>query len=116
MNKVYFKKTMSKRSKALYQHNANNQEESSTKSCGNLKGAVSLLMISQREIQGKNPAPTRASEMKSYLIKSNNTTPRSSISIDFAAKQFFQILLMDIKNKHAQLNGELEPVTSAISI
>lgn len=47
--------------------------------------------------------------------KTNNATPRIPVNIDFAAKQFFQILLMDIKSRHA-LYDKVEPVASAISL
>lgn len=44
------------------------------------------------------------------LVQSKETTPREEVSIEFAAKQLFQILLVDIKYR----NNKLEPIPSAI--
>lgn len=42
------------------------------------------------------------------LTKRNNTAPRVAVSIDFAARQLFQILLIDIKRRNVQF-AELIP-------
>lgn len=62
----------------------------------------------------KNTSATKDFMLKRAETKSKNHTPRIPVSVDFAAKQFFQILLMDIKSRHA-LNDKVEPVASAIS-
>ncbi len=122
MNKVLTSKTIPKRSKALHQYNTNNQEESLIKPCANSKKTVSLLMVGQcsetkskRGILIKTNNSIKKSGVNGVVVQPKDTTPRSEISIDFAAKQFFQILLMDIKSRHA-LNNNLEPVVSAFSV
>lgn len=42
------------------------------------------------------------------LTQRKDTTPRIQVSVDFAAKQLFQILLVDIKYRNSKLN-KLEP-------
>lgn len=43
------------------------------------------------------------------LTQRKDTTPRTQVIVEFAAKQLFQILLMDIQYRNSKLN-KLEPV------
>ena len=47
--------------------------------------------------------------LNGQLVQSKDTAPRIQVSVEFAAKQLFQILLMDIQYRNAKLN-KLEPV------
>jgi hypothetical protein len=48
--------------------------------------------------------------LSSPLPKRNNTDPRLKVSVDFAASQWFQILLVHLNSKNKSLNGVLEPI------
>lgn len=52
----------------------------------------------------------KQSRVDRSLTQRKDTTPRSEVSVEFAAKQFFQILLVDIKYRNAKLNNDLEIV------
>lgn len=54
---------------------------------------------------------TNKATLKGELVQPKYTTPRSEVTVEFAAKQFFQILLVDIKYRNAKLNNDLEIVT-----
>ena len=75
----------------------------------NCSKATSAL-ISQREISAKTNNSIKGNGVDRRLAQRKDTTPRSEVSIDFAAKQFFQILLVDIQYRSAKLNNDLEVV------
>lgn len=82
----------------------------------NTAGSTSAL-INRKERYGEkiNNSIKEAGKDKDST-KSNNAAPRVKVSIDFAAKQLFQILLIDIKRRNSQFDGILEPVSSAIYV
>jgi len=73
-------------------------------------------LISKREISPKTNNSIKQSGLDSQLVQTNNHTRRIEVSIEFAAKQLFQILLIDIKRRNTQFDGILEPVPSAICV
>lgn len=62
----------------------------------------------------KTKKTTNRADLNGQLVQSKDTTPRSEVTVEFAAKQLFQILLVDIKYRNAKLNNKLEPIPSAI--
>jgi hypothetical protein len=72
--------------------------------------------ISQSEIWTESAAPKESSQPLVKSTKSNNNTPRLQATVEFAAKQLFQILLVDIKRRNAELNNEISTVPGAICV
>mgnify|MGYP000005849717 CR=1 FL=1 len=97
-------------------------EESRQICNGNGSDVTSALMVngnmpqSQREISRENAAPKESSKPLVKSTKSNNNTPRLQATVEFAAKQLFQILLVDIKRRNKELNGEIGIVPGAICV
>lgn len=56
----------------------------------------------------KTNKTTNRAILNGKLTQSNKAYPHSDVSVEFAAKQFFQILLVDIKYRNSKLN-KLEP-------
>lgn len=84
-------------------------EESNLKVNRNANGSVSAL-VKHKEGYRENPKKTiNKVGLNGQLVQGNNHTPQGEVSIEFAAKQLFQILLIDIKYRTAKLNN-LEPV------
>ncbi len=73
-------------------------------------------LISKREISVKTNNSIKQSGVDCGSVQMKDNTPRIQVTVEFAAKQLFQILLVDIKRRNTQLNGELELVPGAISI
>ena len=88
----------------------------------NGSNSSSALMVKENmpqsygEISGRNAAPKESSKALSRSTKTNNHTPRLQVTVEFAAKQLFQILLVDIKRRNAKLNGEIGIVPGAICV
>ena len=101
--------------KSLNGHFSLEQEESSKKVSVNSKALTSQLMHKEG-YRERSTHFIKDVKFNGQVTQTNNATPRTRVSIEFAAKQFFQILLMDIKSRHAQLNNKLEPVASAFSV
>jgi len=59
------------------------------------------------KISGRHVTHKESSKALSRPSKSNNNTPRLQVTVEFAAKQLFQILLVDIKRRNAKLNCEI---------
>lgn len=76
--------------------------------------AQSWKSTSKRGILPKTNNSIKGNGVDRKLTQRNNTTRRSEVSVEFAAKQLFQILLVDIKYRNAKLNNKLEPIPSAI--
>ena len=72
--------------------------------------------ISQSEISRENAAPKESSNTLVKSTKTNNTTPRLRVTVEFAAKQLFQILLVDIKRRNTKFDSILEPLPGAICV
>ncbi len=89
---------------------------------GNGSNTSSALMVngnmpqSYGEISGRNAADKESSKALSRPSKSNNNTPRLQVTVEFAAKQLFQILLVDIKRRNTKLSGEIGIVPGAICV
>ncbi len=78
------------------------------------KDSTTALMISKREISKKNNKDTKKHEI---TCSSNNVVsypPQGKVSVKFAAKQFFQILLINNKYIHSKSDSDLDlpPVPS----
>ncbi len=101
---------------------SHNFEDSRQIGKGNGGDGSSALMVNENmpqsygEISGRNAAYKESSKALSRPSKSNKATPRLQVTIEFAAKQLFQILLVDIKRRNAKLNGEIGIVPGAICI
>lgn len=56
----------------------------------------------------------KETQVNGLCSRSNNTTPRSEISVEFAAKQLFQILLVHVRYIHSKSVSDLDllPVPS----
>ena len=74
------------------------------------------MLQSQREISRENAAPKESSKPLAKSTKSNNNTPRLQVTVEFAAKQLFQILLVDIKRRNTEFDSILEPLPGAICV
>ncbi len=80
----------------------------------NGEGSVSPL-VNHKERCRENPKKTiNEVTLNRQLVQSKDTAPRIQVSVEFAAKQLFQILLIDIKYRNAKLHNQLEPIPSAI--
>lgn len=122
MKTVLYGKSPHSQSNATRQSKHNIGEESSQNTSNNLKRAISPLMIhkqtkrmtqiSQGRISLKTNNHIKKNGVDGFVTQSNNNTPHTPVSIEFAAKQFFQILLMDIKSRHT-FDGKLGLVASA---
>jgi len=76
-----------------------------------LKGKyISPKDESKREIESENHNPTEKCDLDCPLPKRNKVAPRLKVSIDFAASQWFQILLIHLNSKNKKLSGVLEPI------
>jgi len=97
-------------------------QDSNLKVNRNGSDATSAFMVngnmpqSQREISRENAAPKESSKPLAKSTKTNNTTPRLQVTVEFAAKQLFQILLVDIKRRNAKFDSILEPLPGAICV
>lgn len=67
-------------------------------------------LISKGEISRENHSPTEKCDLCCPLPKRNKATPRLKVSVEFAASQWFQILLIHINSKNKSLNGVIEPI------
>ncbi|MCJ7805247.1 hypothetical protein MUP46_01205 [Patescibacteria group bacterium] len=86
-------------------------QESNLKVNKNHNCSTSAL-ISKGEISSKTNNPIKESEVCCPLTNSKDIAPHSKVSIDFAASQWFQILLIHINSKNKKLSGVLEPIPS----
>jgi len=50
----------------------------------------------------------KTTQVNRLCSRSNNTTPRSEVSVEFAAKQLFQILLVHVKYIHSKSVSDFE--------
>lgn len=66
--------------------------------------------ISNGEIKREKNTPIESTDPCCQLPKSKDTTPHLKVSVDFAASQWFQILLVHLNSKNKSLNGVLEPI------
>ena len=73
-------------------------------------------LISKGEISSKTNNSIEESGLECPLPKSNNTAPRLKVSVDFAASQWFQILLININNRNKKIDGVLESFPGATCV
>ncbi len=76
----------------------------------NANFVTSALVKHKEGYVEKTKKTTNRANLNGQLVQSKDTTPRIQVSVEFAAKQLFQILLVDIKYR----NNKLEPIPSAI--
>jgi hypothetical protein len=117
VRKVYKNKTQNKQNSLTHEECLNNRgclTKAATTQLMFNKRSGTHTSISKRELSIESNNHIKNNETNTYVEQTNKARPHSEISIEFAAKQFFQILLMDIKSRHA-INNEIEPVVSAIS-
>lgn len=70
--------------------------------------------INHKEGYRENPkTTTNRAILNGKLTQRNNHTPHEEVSIEFAASQWFRILLVHINNRNSKLNGAFEPIPSA---
>ncbi len=71
---------------------------------------------SKREISGKTNNSIKQSGVDSGSVQTKDNTPRIEVTVDFAAKQLFQILLIDIKRRNSKFDSILEPLPGAFCV
>ena len=71
---------------------------------------LAAALTSQREILSKTNSNTKRDDICYPLQKSKDTTPRLQVSVDFAAEQWLQIVLIHLNSKNKSLSGVLEPI------
>lgn len=77
----------------------------------NVNGLASAL-INHKEVCGeKTNNSIKQSGSSCPLPNSKDIAPRSEVSVDFAAKQLFQILLVHVKYIHSKSVSDIEPLS-----
>lgn len=71
---------------------------------------------SKREISPKTNNSIKQSGLDSQSTQTNNHTPRLQVSIDFAAEQWFRILLVHLNGKNTKYKDVVEPLPSAFCV
>ena len=92
---------------------SHNFQDSNLKVNRSTDGLDTALLIDKRskaEILSKTNKFTEETGIGCPLPKSNNTHPRLKVSVDFAASQWFQILLIHLNSKNKKLSGVFEPI------
>lgn len=88
-----------------------NFQDSNLKVNRNTNSSTShLISTSKREISGKTNNSIKQFGEGSLLAQPKDNTPRLEVSVDFAASQWFQILLIHINSRNKKLSGVLEPI------
>ncbi len=79
-------------------------------------GTTTALVIANHKerYQEKTDNSKKQAGLNCPLIFSKDTAPRLQVSIDFAASQWFQILLIHINSKNKNLGGVLEPIPGGL--
>jgi len=72
--------------------------------------SISSALISHGEILHKTNKFIEETGIGCPLPKSNKVSPRLKVSVDFAASQWFQILLIHLNSKNKKLSGVFEPI------
>lgn len=91
-------------------------QDSNLKVNGSGNDDTSALMKSKREISVKTNNSIKGNGLDRHCNQTKDTTPRIEVTVDFAAKQLFQILLVDIKRRNNKFDSILEPLPGAICV
>ncbi len=83
-------------------------QDSNLKVNRNVNGSVSALVKHKEGYREKPEETINKAGLNGQLVQSKDTAPHTQVSVEFAAKQLFQILLMDIQYRNSKLN-KLEP-------
>lgn len=95
---------------------SHNFEESNLKINRNGNNGTSAFMKSKRGILVKTNNSIKGNGLERLCKQTKDTAPRIKVTIDFAAKQLFQILLIDIKRRNSKFDSILEPLPGAICV
>lgn len=78
----------------------------------NRESTTSAFMIANHKerYQEKTDISEKQAGLNISLAKPKDNTPRLEISVDFAASQWFQILLVHLNSRYKKLSGVLEPI------
>ena len=90
-------------------------QDSNLKVNGNGIHSTSAL-ISKGEISRETNNSIKGNGLVKGCNQTKDTTPRLKVTVEFAAKQLFQILLVDIKRRNAKFDSILEPLPGAICV
>jgi len=98
--------------KSLEESNSLNFQESNKVFNKNRTNAVSALVIANHKerYQEKTDISKKQAGLNGLLAKPKDNTPRQLVNVDFAASQWFQILLIHINSRNKKLSGVLEPI------
>lgn len=77
------------------------------------------LMVGKKsygQISGEINNSIKGNGLDKLSKQTKDTAPHSKVTVEFAAKQLFQILLVDIKRRNSKFDSILEPLPGAICV
>lgn len=91
-------------------------QDSNLKVNRNANGSVSALINHKEGYREEANNSIKGNRIDRRLVQSKDIAPREEVSVDFAASQWFRILLVHINNRNSKLSSGLEPIPSAILV